>query len=256
MKINTYLLAESRIRLPISQNYFLASTIYNVLSAQPDYSRFLHDHGYCHEPSGRMFKLFVFSPLRCRDRKIVGADILLGPGKITWSISSPMPEFLNALAEGLLSQGTIDICSSRLMIESVEAEPDPVFCPEMRFTCLSPIVVSRSAGLGEYAEFLLHDDPEFSVRVRANLIRKYELIYGHEPADDSFEMCFDPDYLARKDGKVTKLIDIRGTKIRGVLAPFTAYGSVDLFRIGTETGFGERGSMGFGCVEAKNAGSF
>jgi CRISPR-associated endoribonuclease Cas6 len=44
------------------------------------------------------------------------------------------------------------------------------------------------------------------------------------------------------------LIDIRGTLIRGVMAPFITTGSTELIRTGYEVGFGERGSMGFGCT--------
>lgn len=251
MRISINMTSDNSIVLPINQNYYLASTVYKTLAAQPDYADFLHDHGYFHESSGHSFKLFVFSPLCCRNRKIAGDNISLGPGKIMWSISSPMPEFLTAIAEGLLSEGMIDICSNKLVIDNIMAEPEPLFVPEMRFSCQSPLVVSRPGSQGGHAEYLLHDDREFSDRVRTNLIRKYELIYGSPPQDNVFEMFFDKDYIARKDGKVTKLIDIKGTKIRGVFAPFSARGSVDLLKVGYEAGVGSYGSMGFGCVDVR-----
>jgi CRISPR-associated endoribonuclease Cas6 len=49
------------------------------------------------------------------------------------------------------------------------------------------------------------------------------------------------------------LADIHGTKIRGWLAPFTVEGSNELIRLGYETGFGARNSMGFGMAEAIGA---
>ena len=248
MRIRVHISGRDAVRVPINQNYFLASAIYHVLDARPDYAKFLHDHGYTHQPSGRRFKLFVFSPLMCRNRRVVGDSLVLGPGPIEWIISSPMAEFVTALAEGLLSQGKISIRGTELPVESVEAAPLPEVSTKMSFTCLSPIVVARPGDTGDYAHFCTHEDPDFSPRVRANLIRKFELVHGSSPAESSFEMSFDPDYISKRNGKVTKLIDIRGIKIRGVLAPFDVIGSTELIQIGLETGFGERGSMGFGCV--------
>ncbi|MDO8589504.1 MAG: CRISPR-associated endoribonuclease Cas6 [Armatimonadota bacterium] len=247
MRIRVRFRDREAVKLPINQNYFLAAAVYSVLGARPDYARFLHDHGYTHEASGRAFKLFVFSPLMCKTRRVAGQDLILGPGAFSWVISSPMPEFVTALAEGLLSQGEIDMRGVTLPIETVEAEAEPEFAPEIAFTCLSPIVAAQSTPT--YANFLTHEDqPEFSEHVRKNLIRKFELIHGRPPDDDSFRMEFDQGYIARRDGRVTKLIDIRGVQIRGVLAPFAVKGSVALIRVGYECGFGERGSMGFGCV--------
>lgn len=250
MRIRVRFVCDEQIRVPINSNYFLSSAIYNTLSVRPDYAKFLHDTGYTHEPSGRMFKLFVFSPLMCRNRRVFGDDLLLGPGEVGWIISSPMSEFVIALAEGLLSRGEIDVRGTHLHIESIEAMPEPQYCEEMKFSCLSPIVISRPGDDGDYAYFCKNTDPDFSDRVRANLIRKHELIYGRQPQDTRFEMTFDPDYISRKQGRITKLIDIRGIRIRGVYAPFVTSGSPDLIILGHDVGYGEKGSMGFGCVQA------
>lgn len=252
MRIRVVFSQQSTVAVPIAQNYFLASAIYDVLDARPDYARFLHDHGYTHHLSGRSFKLFVFSSLMCAQRRIEGENILLGPGTIQWFISSPMVEFVTALAEGLLSQGQINVRGALLNIDRVEALAEPEFTREMSFACLSPIVVTRSEGPGEYAHFCTNEDPDFSERIKSNLIRKYEIVYGHTPEDTGFEMRFDPDYILHHGGRVTKLVDVRGTQIRGVFAPFRTYGSPELVKIGYQCGFGERGSMGFGCVEARN----
>ncbi|MDI6828923.1 MAG: CRISPR-associated endoribonuclease Cas6 [Armatimonadota bacterium] len=251
MRIRVVFSQQDTVAVPIAQNYFLASAIYDVLNAKPDYAQFLHDCGYMHQPSGRSFKLFVFSPLMCAQRQIEDQHILLGPGTIQWLISSPMIDFVMALSEGLLFKKRISIGKAFLPIDHVEVLPDPEFTCEMSFTCLSPIVATRSEGLGEHAHFCTHEDADFSERIRSNLVRKYELVHGSAPIDTSFEMSFDPDYIARRGGRVTKLIDIRGTQIRGVFAPFRACGSPELIKIGYQCGFGERGSMGFGCVEAQ-----
>ena len=248
MRIKLSFNLEYGVSLPVCQNYFLASAVYKTLESRPDYAQFLHDEGYVHQSSGRAFKLFVFSLLLCKKRLIAGQEIVLGPGQISWIISSPKTEFITALAEGLLSQGSINIRDEIIPISNVEVVPAPLFQGEMSFSCLSPIVIARPNPNGGYAHYCTHEDQDFSDRVRINLIRKYELIYGIPPVDDRFQMLFDPDYIARRDGKITKLINIRGTMLRGVMAPFTAQGSLDLIQVGYESGFGSYGSMGMGCA--------
>ena len=48
---------------------------------------------------------------------------------------------------------------------------------------------------------------------------------------------------------MTRLVDYKGTKIRGVVAPFHVIGAPELIHIGYECGFGDKNSMGFGMVE-------
>jgi CRISPR-associated endoribonuclease Cas6 len=248
MKININLVADRPISIPINQNYFLSSIIYKRLSVDEEYASFLHDVGYS-SSTGKAFKLFVFSPLRSANRRISGNTITLGPGKIDWNISSPMPEFLTAIATGLLSEGDINICGEILAIESIETAPEPVYSSSMKFTCLSPIVVSRANKAGGTAEYLLHDDPEFAERIRLNLIQKYQLVKNCTPENAVLDLVFDKDYIDRKEGRVTKLIEIKKTKIRGVFAPFVVAGSIELIRMGNECGWGSYGSMGFGFCE-------
>lgn len=62
-------------------------------------------------------------------------------------------------------------------------------------------------------------------------------------------MTFDQAYIDKRKGRVTRLVDFKGTKIRGVFAPFHVIGAPELIRIGYECGFGDKNSMGFGMVE-------
>lgn len=252
MRIKVHFSILAPVSVPINQNYFLASAIYKTLNSRPDYARFLHDHGYIHEQSGRHFKLFTFSPLLCQLRKIRGEEIILGPGDVSWIISSPMEEFAYSLAEGLLSQGEISIRNVILPIDRVESEPSIKFTSDMCFTCLSPIVLTRESGKSEYAQFLDHTAPDFSERIRKNLIKKYQIIYDHLPENDKFEMVFDSAYISKHQNRVTKLIDVRGIKIKGVMAPFRTKGAVELMKISYEVGTGEKNSMGFGCCVPKD----
>jgi CRISPR-associated endoribonuclease Cas6 len=121
----------------------------------------------------------------------------------------------------------------------------------MRFTCLSPIVVSRPVESGGKlrAHYYRYGEPGLSKAVRANLVEKFKLLYGHIPINQDLTIAFDASYIRRKRGKISKLIDFKGTRIKGILAPFTAEGSPELMEVGYEAGFGEKNSMGFGMAE-------
>ena len=59
----------------------------------------------------------------------------------------------------------------------------------------------------------------------------------------------DEDYMKRRNGKITKNINFKGTNIIGFMAPFEVVGKPELIEMGYEAGFGEKGSMGFGMVK-------
>ena len=236
------------IRLPINYNYFLTGTIYGFLGeSDPEYAHFLHQDGY--EVEDRRFKLFTFSQLMAK-RKIQDDQIHFR-SPLTWCVSSSQQLFLENFAAALMQAGILQIERHRLRVQNVEVLPPPRFGPQMTFLCLSPITMSTKRERDDRlsTHYCLPDDPQFSELVRQNLIRKYEAVYQHPPREKSFAMTFDQAYIDKKKGRVTRLVDFKGTKIRGVLAPFHVIGAPELIHIGYECGFGDKNSMGFGMVE-------
>ena len=95
----------------------------------------------------------------------------------------------------------------------------------------------------------------FSKAIEQNLIKKYKLVHGKDIEGDStrggsgnFEILVDKDYMNKKSGKITKKINFKGTEIIGFLSPFEVRGNPKLIEVGYESGFGEKGSIGCGCV--------
>lgn len=237
------------IRLPINYNYFLASAIYGFLrESDPEYADFLHKDGY--EVENRRFKLFTFSQLMAKRREIRGDQIHFR-SPLTWYVSSSQEPFLENFAAALMGTGILQVEHHRLRVQDVEVLRQPRFGPQMTFRCLSPITMStkreRDGQLGTH--YCLPDDPQFSELVRQNLIRKYEAVYRHPPTEKSFAMTFDQAYIDKREGRVTRLVDYKGTKIRGVVSPFHVIGAPELIHIGYECGFGDKNSAGFGMVE-------
>ena len=237
------------LTLPINYNHLLTGVIYRFLAeSNPEYASFLHNEGYGAEP--RRFKLFTFSQLMAERRRVMGTRIRFD-STLTWFVSSPVETFLSHFADTLLTEGRLTIGGHQLQVRDVTIPRTPRFQSEMRFRCLSPIVMTtvRERDGKQSMHYCLPDDPAFSELVRRNLIRKHEVIHNRPPSDDAFTLQFDGNYIARRQGRVTRLIDFKGIKIKGVLCPLRVSGSRALIQTGYECGFGDKNSAGFGMVE-------
>ena len=260
-----------RTVLPINYNYYLTSLIYKIIkTSDRDYSGFLHDEGYRLGESKKGFKLFTYSTLKSGKFSLAGDKIVFGKGHIQWKISSPVNEFIQHLIAGVFAEGQEMRVGQegnevRFLIESVETLPKPDFKESMRFTCLSPITVSKivrssrlsgincsssSSGLnGLSCHYLRPWEDGFSEAIKNNLIKKYRLITGKDIEDSAVRIKIDTEYMNKKSGKITKKITFKGTDIIGFMAPFEVTGNPELIEAGYEAGFGEKGSMGFGMVK-------
>ena len=237
------------LTLPINYNYPLAGVIYRFLAeSDPEYASFLHNEGYL--AAEKRFKLFTFSQLMAERRRITG-DKIHFRSTLTWYVSSPVERFLSHFADTLLTEGRLTLGQHQLPIRDVTIPRIPRFQSEMQFRCLSPIVMStvREHDGKQAMHYCLPDDPALSELIRQNLIRKHEAILGRAPQDDTLTFRFDTDYINRRHGRVTRLVDYKGIKIRGIMCPFRVTGSPALIQIGYECGFGDKNSAGFGMVE-------
>ncbi|MYK22854.1 CRISPR-associated endoribonuclease Cas6 [Candidatus Poribacteria bacterium] len=237
------------ITLPVNYNHLLAGVIYRFLAeSDPEYASFLHEEGY--RAAEKRFKLFTFSQLMAERRRITG-DKIHFRSTLTWYVSSPVERFLSHFADTLLIEGGLSLVQRQLPIRDVTIPRIPRFRSEMRFRCLSPIVMTtRREHHGKQAmHYCMPDDPVLSELIRQNLIRKHEAIHGRAPHDDTLTFAFDKAYIDRRQGRVTRLIDYKGIKIRGIMCPFRVTGSPALIQIGYECGFGDKNSAGFGMAE-------
>ncbi len=249
MRIQIFADVGKGITLPINYNHLLVGVIYKFLAqSNPEYANFLHGEGY--HAAEKRFKLFTFSQLMAERRRINGEQIHFS-SKMVWYVSSPVETFLSIFADTLLSEGCLLLGENFLKIIDVKIPRSPNIRSKMSFRCLSPIVMSSVRGpIGQFRmHYCLPDDPEISSLIRKNLIGKHEAIYGSSPQDDSLSFHFDDDYIHRKQGRVTRLVDFKGIKIRGILCPFRVSGSLALIKTGYECGFGDKNSAGFGLVE-------
>jgi CRISPR-associated endoribonuclease Cas6 len=198
--------------------------------------------------------------------------IFFGKGPVSWQIASPVDAFVQHLVSGVFAEGQeIEIGpesqEARFLIERVETLPRPVFNGSMHFTCLSPITASKVSfsptlekggeggfdglldNIGAHCHYIRPWEEGLSDAIKNNLLKKYRLLHGKDSGDTDFKIIIDEDYMTRKNGKITKNINFKGTNIIGFMAPFEVTGSPELIEVGYEAGFGEKGSMGFGMVK-------
>ncbi len=263
MRLQLSLRATSKSQfIPINYNYPIAAWIYRVLyESSPDYAEFLHDRGYSGS-DGKLRKLFTFSRLLFSPRAFLHGDSLrfTPQHRITLLFSSPMiNDFIQHLVIGLFQNQVVTISNSRvgspLMVEQVEALPEPEWKPRMRFRALSPIVVTtKHEHLGRVSKYYMRpDDPALSEQIRTSLVRKFETVHGISPAQA--ELTAEPDlskHLAHPERAMTLVKLKEGqpdqTNVKGFLCPLILTGSPDLIRTAWECGIGDQTSMGFGCL--------
>jgi len=237
-------------RVPINYNTWLVSAIYHWLSlSSHDYADFLHNEGY--RLGNRVYKLFCFSQLQIKKRRVQSDWLYLDSRSFSWYLSSAKREFIGHLIAGLEKDPELTIGDVRATAHKIEHIPEPALKTPVRFVCLCPITASIWDCDSERSPTrYLEPGDELVDAVRVNLARKHQLLRGRPATDDRLTIEFDTNYSARKK-TITKLVDFRGIKVRGVFCPFTAGGSEELIRVGYECGFGEKNSTGFGMVEVR-----
>lgn len=123
----------------------------------------------------------------------------------------------------------------------------------MRFRALSPICVTRAELQNEkmLTEYLFPDHPAYEKRFFENLITRYKSVNPeiNGQYDDISSFRLRPLNEPR-----SRLIKIKAdtpqeTRVRGWLYDFECHAPTELLKFGYDAGFGEKGSLGFGCVE-------
>ena len=266
--------------LPINYQYELHSWIYSVLrTADADYSRFLHDRGYLNGHHG--FKLFTFSPLHIQPfhlhKQTQQIEIL--SERVTLLLSFWIDDAAEHFIKGLFADQEFRL-GARLPgsryaqvdfgVQCIEAMPRPVFTNTMRYRCVSPVMVTHRGDDERYARYLSPEAPGYGDYFIKNLVEKYgacvlptpgrgELAHTYhrwsgfggeiggewQEAAPVFALLNTP----RKKGIHIKQHTPRHTQLIGYLYDFALMAPPALHELGYYAGFGEKNSLGFGCVE-------
>ncbi len=227
--------------VPFDYHYHLSAAMYRFKKIANEYlATELH--------YSRDIKLFTFSEIMIPNRKITSRGIEMVDDYAYMIYSSPHKEYVKAVIEGMLSNPELIVGNNRFDIESIEVLPEPeVNWNDVVFKTLSPICVYTSYD-GKKKTPLYPTDTRWYVNLEKNIRHKYETVNGEAPKKfiKIETLHFKPKrYLfeKRRNGK-----KMRGY-IYAVHGKFRFSGEPELIRLAYEAGAGERGALGFGCLE-------
>ncbi|VEN72988.1 CRISPR-associated endoribonuclease Cas6 [Candidatus Desulfarcum epimagneticum] len=248
---------------PYNYQYPLHSALYSLINESSfEYSSFLHDRGYIRDGINKKFKFFTFSKLKFFPTQR-SEDGFHNVKKIQFVFASSVNESLKHLVLGIFSNQRIKFSlngqKSIFDVFNVDIQPEPTFGEHGKFICLSPISVTtvrideNGKRKQHFLNYMIPEEREhFIENIKKNLVNKYETINGikYQSLDSSFNFHFDVDYISRRKGNISKLINFKnGIKIKAIEAPFGVQADPELVKIGYECGWGEKNSAGFGCVQ-------
>jgi CRISPR-associated endoribonuclease Cas6 len=141
-------------------------------------------------------------------------------------------------------------------VQTAEILPEPEFKKEAVFTCLSPMCPSQTVAGKEHPQYLPSQLPEYEQYFIYNLLHKYIAANGLSETAESLRYQREwnsPITLGILGEPKSRLVRIKaGTAqenfIRGYTYLFKLNAPPELLRFGYHAGFGEKNSMGFGCV--------
>ena len=242
--------------LPINYQYELSSAIYKIFhSGNEEFSNFLHSKGFTDE--NKQFKLFTFSNLYIPKFKRTSDRLQILSTGVSFIISLYPIETFEPFITGIFKNQKIEIgdkkTSVQFSISNIEKLQEPNFESPMSFKTLSPINVSYQAANKKHAHYLHPEDSRFEELLINNLKNKYIAYQNFINEPISLSDNFDYELKVGKNIR-SKLITIKKgspheTKLKGYDFSFTLKAPKELLKIGYYAGFGEKNSMGFGCVE-------
>jgi CRISPR-associated endoribonuclease Cas6 len=238
--------------LPLNYSYAVSSWIYSIIGcADKEYSQFLHNQGF--RADGRSFKMFTFSQLDLRPYKISGNRITLLGKEIALTIRFLVDSSLEHFVKGLFMEQRLTLGDRQSTItfevSAVETAPPVYFLPHMQYRCLAPICMGRLRHDGS-AEYVHPADPQFGELLVNNLVRKARALQlerdeWQQTPLSQFNLLNTP----RKKGIHIKEGTTAHTQVISYLFHFELTAPPELHEIGYYAGFGEKNSMGFGCVD-------
>lgn len=233
---------KEKILIPWDYRTNLTQVIYKTLEkASPKYSQWLHDEGF--QIKTKKFKLFVYSDLQLWRHQTVKEGLMIF-APITWILSSPDPNFVKLLVEGIRKdERKLKLFGNHFNVIDMLPISTPTFPESFIFHTLSPVVVStHNPEKSPLPIYLSPDNPDFALGLEKNLLAKWEAYYKKPNPNQKFGIR-----VWRPERKLVRVFDIN---VRAWHLKVQLWGSRELIRFAYEVGLGEKNSMGFGMLEA------
>lgn len=236
--------------VPFHHQYLLAQVIKGLLVFGP-------------ERSYLDFQDFNFSGLKGQT-KISRKGLHFYSSKVTLVFACSNKDFLDYFIRQLFQQKEIIVGTLHLVPESVETEEPIQVGDEMRFLCISPVVLLMASFNDESGKkFISPDTDEFSDFLYESTISRMEATGRFTPEQLTsfykFQVVPDTDYLNRIQASHKKFARIYPLydndikfEVRGYTFPFTLYAAPEVQQFIYENGLGYFTHKGFGMLDIAN----
>lgn len=184
--------------------------------------------------------------------------------KVTLVVASYSEDYLNTLIKNIFSYPQIQLANLELIPDSVEKEVAPDFTEEVKYVCISPIVLSEPEQDNYHAKkFIPPEVDSFSDLLYESLMSRMELSGDFSPQQISsffkFQLIPDKIYLKKikEDHKKFARIytipkDRSKIEVRGYTLPFTLYAAPEVQEFIFNCGLGVYCNKGFGMLDVAN----
>lgn len=179
--------------------------------------------------------LYSFSWLRGKVNKVSGG--LNFPKGVHWFISFWESQYASDLIQGIVDKPDVIF---GMEVDEVQIVPPPEFKEKWRFKVSSPVLVRKNRD-DNTREHLTYKDDDVDNYLKRTL--KHKLDQADLEHQD-FQVSFDTSYA----GARTKLIDIKGTKLKANLCPILMDGDPEAIEFAWNVGIGELTGSGFGAL--------
>ena len=258
-KLTLEIISHSRI-LPINYTYEFSSWIYKTIHfGNPEFAEWLHNHGYM--DGRKQFRLFTFSRLYPEKYSVIGDRIELQGTHAVIYISFYAEEAVEPFIIGLFQNQEFTIGDKiskvQFHVKSIEKLPEPEWLESMVFRTETPVVMSvKETETSKSAKYLSPEDNVYENYFFKNLVTKHLALMKQQNKLNqqiTFGNSSGMKFILLNKPK-SKVIKIKAgtpeeTSIKGYLFDFSISAPIEIIKLGYYAGFGEKNSLGFGCVE-------
>ncbi|MBT8196583.1 MAG: CRISPR-associated endoribonuclease Cas6 [Bacteroidia bacterium] len=208
---------------------------------------------------GEEVKEFNFSSLKGTSRIQNGFMRFLST-KVTLVISSSNEELVNKIVDEIFSQGKLEIGKIRLFPKATEVISDPEFGTQMRYLCISPLVLVDPRKDSEKSQEMYNPgSQEFSDLLYNQVMENMEGSGIDEAKLDTyveFEATPDMHYVQKINETGKKFARFykctEGHPMLGYLLPFTLHAHPEVHKYIWEHGMGALNQEGYGMLDIVN----
>jgi len=237
-----------KVRLPRINLNLLQAMIYDIMP--DDLSDFLHEKGYSF--GKRKFKLFAYSWMRGKSKPQFDESFIYFEPPLKLTITSPIAETLEGLANGSLTSKKIRLGNNELNCSSVLVKNDIVETDSMVVNTLSPITCFSTLYKVDGKPYTVYHDPRegvFQQQIQENLKKKYSLIHPEKTIPD---IEIEIQSIGKPRQQVARFREDDPRPIKGWWGNFRLKGSKEMLQVAIDAGLGAKNSAGFGCVSMNN----